>query len=201
MKTNCSGWFLSKTTWYTVTAWCRFRFWVEWSWFKLVQMTSRSSRNDRRGKFFGFNTLRVSSSVFEVKILLGLAYLFLDTMGWDTLTLRRPLRKKFRKRWFFDVFKVKESRFFKSDLTDPPQFFYSHLLENTNFSPSIVKTLKKFVLPKRCEKWSISNWIGVFTKLRKLSTLIGWWKLWRNESVEGVTRNLGMSNLNWLNLW
>ena len=58
-------------------------------------MTSRSSRNDRRGKFFGFNTLRVSSSVFEVKILLGLANLFLDTMGWDTLTLRRPLRKSF----------------------------------------------------------------------------------------------------------
>ena len=115
-------------------------------------MTSRSSRNDRRGKFFGFNTLRVSSSVFEVKILLGLAYLFLDTMGWDTLTLRRSLRKKFRMRWFFDVSKVKESRFFKSDLTDPPQFFYSHLLENTNFSPSIFKTLKKFVLPKRCEK-------------------------------------------------
>ena len=38
--------------------------------------------------------------------------------------------------WFFDVFKVKESRFFKSDLTDPPQIFDAHLLENTNLSPS-----------------------------------------------------------------
>ena len=26
--------------------------------------------------------------------------------------------------------------FFKSDLTDPPQIFYAHLLENTNLSPS-----------------------------------------------------------------
>ena len=39
-------------------------------------------------------------------------------------------------RWFFDVSKVKESSFSKSDLTDPPQIFDAHLLENTNFSPS-----------------------------------------------------------------
>ena len=52
------------------------------------------------------------------------------------LTLRRPLCKKLRKRWFFDVFKVKESSFSKSDLTDPPQIFDAHLLENTNLSPS-----------------------------------------------------------------
>ena len=32
------------------------------------------------------------------------------------LTLRRPLRKKLQMRWFFDVSKVKESSFFKSDL-------------------------------------------------------------------------------------
>ena len=32
----------------------------------------------------------------------------------------------------FGVFKVKESSFFKSDLTDPPQIFDVHLLENTN---------------------------------------------------------------------
>ena len=68
------------------------------------------------------------------------------------LPLRRPLHKKNADEVVFAVSKVKESRFFKSDLTDPPQFFYSHLLENTNFSPSIFKTLKKFVLPKRCEK-------------------------------------------------
>ena len=52
------------------------------------------------------------------------------------LTLTRPLRKKLRMRWFFDVFKVKESSFFKSDLTDPPQIFDAHLLENTNLSLS-----------------------------------------------------------------
>ena len=30
----------------------------------------------------------------------------------NRLTLKRPLRKKLRVRWFFDVFKVKESSFF-----------------------------------------------------------------------------------------
>ena len=32
--------------------------------------------------------------------------------------------------------------FFKSDLTDPPQTFDARLLENTNLSPSELKTLK-----------------------------------------------------------
>ena len=35
-------------------------------------------------------------------------------------------------RWFFDVSKVKESSFSKSDLT---QIFDAHLLENTDLSP------------------------------------------------------------------
>ena len=35
-----------------------------------------------------------------------------------------------------DVSKVKESSFLKLELTDPPQIFDAHLLENTNFSPS-----------------------------------------------------------------
>ena len=39
---------------------------------------------------------------------------------------------------FFDVSKVKESSLRKSDLTDPPQIFDVHLLENTNLSPSRV---------------------------------------------------------------
>ena len=46
-------------------------------------------------------------------------------------TLTRPLRKKLRMRWFSDVSKVKESGFFKSDLTDSPHIFDAHLLENT----------------------------------------------------------------------
>ena len=64
------------------------------------------------------------------------------TLNWDlqleieNLTLRRPLRRKLRMRWFFDVSKVKESSFFKSNLTDPPQIFDAHLLENTDLSPS-----------------------------------------------------------------
>ena len=49
-----------------------------------------------------------------------------------TLSLTRPLCRKLRMRWFFNVSKVKESRFFSSDLTDlPPQIFDAHLLENT----------------------------------------------------------------------
>ena len=59
-----------------------------------------------------------------------------NKIGDDSLTLRRPLRKKLRMRWYFDVSKVKESSFFKSDLTDPPQIFDAHLLENTDLSPS-----------------------------------------------------------------
>ena len=39
------------------------------------------------------------------------------------LTLRRSLRRKLRMRWFFDVSKVKESSFLKSDLSNPPSDF------------------------------------------------------------------------------
>ena len=35
----------------------------------------------------------------------------------------------------FDVSKVKESSFFKSDFTDSPQIFDAHLLENINNKP------------------------------------------------------------------
>ena len=39
-----------------------------------------------------------------------------------SLTLRRPLRKNIAEEVVFDVSKVKESIFFKSDLTDPLRF-------------------------------------------------------------------------------
>ena len=68
------------------------------------------------------------------------------------LTLRRPLRKKMRMRWFFDVSEVKESIFLKSDLTDPPQIFDARLLENTNFSPCELNTLKKFCFDQEVRK-------------------------------------------------
>ena len=60
-----------------------------------------------------------------------------SSLFWGTtrLTLTRPLRKKLRTRWFFDVSKVEESSFFKSDLTDPLRFFDAHLFENINQSP------------------------------------------------------------------
>ena len=43
-----------------------------------------------------------------------------------------PVAQKIADEVVFDVSKVKESSFFKSDLTDPPQIFDSHLLENTD---------------------------------------------------------------------
>ena len=52
------------------------------------------------------------------------------------LTLRCPLQRKVRMRWFFDISTEKESRFFKSDLNDPHQIFNAHLLETTDLSPS-----------------------------------------------------------------
>ena len=48
-------------------------------------------------------------------------------------------------RWFFDVSKVKESSFSNSDLTDPPQIFDAHLLENTDLSPSRFHFLGGFI--------------------------------------------------------
>ena len=41
-----------------------------------------------------------------------LKYFFTIKINIIKLTLRRPLRKKLRMRWFFDVSKVKESSFF-----------------------------------------------------------------------------------------
>ena len=59
--------------------------------------------------------------------------------------------------WFFDVSKVKESSFFKSDLTDPPpQIFDAHLFENTNFSSSKLKAVKKFHFDKEMRKKTVN---------------------------------------------
>ena len=57
-------------------------------------------------------------------------------LAWNANTVNLTLTRPLRIRWFFDLFKVKESSFFKSDLTDPLQIFYAHLLTNTNLSPS-----------------------------------------------------------------
>ena len=74
-------------------------------------------------------------------------------MLWaEVLTLRRPLRRKLRMSCFFEVSKVKESSFSKSDLTDPPQIFDSHLLENTNLGPSEHKILKKYRFDEEMRK-------------------------------------------------
>ena len=86
---------------------------------------------NRRTKFIFLHLTKRFSSVF-LNSMYFLVYLSLSVI----LTLTRPLRRKLRMRWFFDVSKVKESSFFKSDLTDPPQNFVAHLLDTTNLSPS-----------------------------------------------------------------
>ena len=67
-----------------------------------------------RNKILRFILMRVTSEAVENFIIKGY---------WLILTL--PLRRKLRMRWFFDVFKVKESSFFfKFGLTDRPQFSF-----------------------------------------------------------------------------
>ena len=60
-----------------------------------------------------------------------------ESRGPDSVGVnpQAPVAQK-RMRWFFDISKVNESSFLKSDPTDPPQIFDAHLLENTDLSPS-----------------------------------------------------------------
>ena len=51
--------------------------------------------------------------------------LFLTMIYFTTLT--GPLRRKLRMTWFFDVYKVEEWSFSKSDLTEPLRFFFCSL--------------------------------------------------------------------------
>ena len=89
------------------------------------------SRNPDSGYFLvvNRNNLMKFLSFFHLYKLLSSIF---------TITLTRPLHRKLRMRWFFDVSKVKESSFFKSELTDPPQIFDVRRLENTNLSPSSI---------------------------------------------------------------
>ena len=45
-----------------------------------------------------------------------------------------PVAQKVADEVVSDVSEVKESSFLKSDLTDPPQIFHAHLLENKFFN-------------------------------------------------------------------
>ena len=53
------------------------------------------------------------------------------------LNPQAPVAQKTADEVVFDISKVEESSFFKSDLTDPPyQIFDAHLLKNSDWSPS-----------------------------------------------------------------
>ena len=83
------------------------------------------------GRVFDLNEIFLGSAVHLTPALSGF-----EISNNRTLTLRRPLHRKLRMRWFFDISKVKVSIFFKSHLTEPPQIFDAHLLENTDLTPS-----------------------------------------------------------------
>ena len=76
---------------------------------------ARLSGNDTIFIFLLIFNIEMRRVIFGLmqKILRGLQVI-------RVLTLRRPLRRKLRMSSFFDVSKVKESSFFKSDLTDSP---------------------------------------------------------------------------------
>ena len=82
------------------------------------------------------NYRKLDSWLWQDSKRTGSNFSFLIDTAHVILTLWRPLRRKLRMRWFFDVSKVKESSFFKSDITDALQIFDAHFLENTNLNPS-----------------------------------------------------------------
>ena len=49
-------------------------------------------------------------------------------------------------RWFFDISKVKESSFFKSDLTDPPSDFWCASFGNYRFKPFQISFFSGFYI-------------------------------------------------------
>ena len=69
-----------------------------------------------------------------------------DWIFWR-LTLRRPLRRKVRMRWSFDISEVKESSFFfKSDLNDPPSDFWCASFGNYRFKPFQISFFSGFYI-------------------------------------------------------
>ena len=67
---------------------------------------------------------KLNSDVFDVEVSMRCR-----------LTLRRPLRRKLRMRWFFDISKMKEWSFLNRTSLTRHQIFDAHLLETTDFSP------------------------------------------------------------------
>ena len=76
--------------------------------------------------------------------------IFCYSWALSLLTLTRPLCRKLRMRWFFDFSQVKESSFFKSDVTDP---LSAHPLENTNLSPSSFHFSVAFITSSDRKLW------------------------------------------------
>ena len=80
---------------------------------------------------------------------LGRSFVAITSMCLTTkssLTLRRPLRIKLRMRWFFGISKEKESRFFKTDLNDPPSDFLCASFGNYRFKPFQISFFNGFYI-------------------------------------------------------
>ena len=94
-------------------------------------------------KFYNQETMRFIRSFYNI-------FLY-----YKTLSLRRPLRKKLRMRWFFDVSEVKESSFLKSDLTDPPSDFWCASFGKYQFRPFFMIVQKRKFDLKGCSMTAI----------------------------------------------
>ena len=108
-----------------------------WNWHENIKVKFKISGSffidlSQKSVFSGWG----SADVTSLLSFISKSHIKFSKYNNMKLSLRRPLRRKFRMRWFFDISKVKESSFFKTVLTDPPQIFDAHLLENTDLSSS-----------------------------------------------------------------
>ena len=69
----------------------------------------------------------------------------LYSADFNNVTLRRPLHKKLRMRWFFNVSKVKESSFFLIGSHWPPKIFQKSFFRKYQFQPFQISFFSGFL--------------------------------------------------------
>ena len=90
------------------------------------------------------------------KIIRGLTLITEKTARYK-LSLTRPLRTKLRMSWFFNVSKVKESSFFKSDLAAPPLRFLIGIFGKYKLKPFQLLLFSGFYIKIMfCVRWFYS---------------------------------------------
>ena len=91
----------------------------------------------------------------------------IEINNWPILTLKRQLRKKLWMRWFFDVSKVKESSFFKSDLTDPPSDFWCAAFGKYRLKPFQISFFSGFYINIIFWADGLGVWGLTFDRIKK----------------------------------